>query len=499
MPGEALARSKELFRILVEQSTDAIMLISSDGIITYVNPATAHLTGYTLADLEEKDYFTLVHPDDQENLKHQLAHLIEQHEGSLSLEYHLCSKDGTCKWIESTITNLLLNREVEAIVCHSRDITQRKQLLINEQNAHAYAERKFRSLADSNIVGMMVTDQEGKMYEVNNQLVQQLGYSKQELLSGDIRVKDLITSKYQTARARAWRTLISQGASLPEEKEYIRKDGSHFPALVAATTINEERTRALVMLLDISERREAEQRKQEFLSMVSHELRTPLTAIQGFLELMQLYVERLTKSSSVETNNLLHALDAMLQQTLRQTEIETRLVAELLDVSRMEMQKFEIVLQLCNLTTIVQQVVASQQQIASTHTIELELPSQTHLPVEADPDRIEQVLTNYLSNALKYSPPGQNIRVHLSVEGFMVRVSIRDQGPGLTFEHQQRVWERFYQVKDTHHQSFPGGLGLGLYIVRTIIAQHQGQVGVDSQVGQGATFWFMLPLTDEPI
>ena len=381
----------------------------------------------------------------------------------------------------------------------SRDITLHKQLLAKEQAAHTYAEDKFHSLVESNIVGIMVTDQEGRMYEVNNRLVQQLGYSQKELLNGNIRVKDLIMPEYQTARTRAWKTLRSHGASLPEEKEYIRKDGSHFPALVTATTINEERSRALVMLLDISDRREAEQRKQEFLSMVSHELRTPLTAIQGFLELMQMYVERLARASSMETSNLLHTLEAMLQQALRQTEIETRLVAELLDVSRMEMQKFEISLQLCNLTTIVQQVVANQQQVVPTHTIELILPPQASLPVEADPDRIEQVLTNYLANAFKYSAPEQKVRIQLSVVGLMVRVAICDQGPGLTLEQQQRIWDRFYQVKDSRQQNSAGGLGLGLYIVRTIIAQHQGQVGVESQPGQGATFWFMLPLADESI
>ncbi len=499
MPGEASTQNSSLFCALVEHNTDAIMLITSDDIITYANPATARLTGYAPGDLEGMNSLTLIHPDDRRNLKEHLTCLIKQDENACSLEYRLCCKDGIWKWTECTFTNLLHNRQVEAIMCQLRDITRHKQLLANEQAAHTYAEGKFLSLVKSNIMGIMVTDQEGRMYEINDRLVQQLGYSKEELLDGDIRVKDLIMPEYQVARTRAWKTLRSHGASLPEEKEYIRKDGSCFPALVTATTINEEHSRALVMLLDISDRREAEQRKQEFLGMVSHELRTPLTAIQGFLELMQMYVDRLSHTSSTGTTNLLHTLEAMLQQALRQTEIETRLVAELLDVSRMEMQKFDISLQLCNLTTIVQQVIANQQQVVPTATIELILPPQAVLPVEADPDRIEQVLTNYLVNAFKYSAPEQKVRVRLSVEGFMVRVSVCDQGPGLTSEQQQCVWDRFYQVKDSRHHNADGGLGLGLYIVRTIIAQHQGQVGVESVPGQGATFWFMLPLADESV
>jgi len=115
-----------------------------------------------------------------------------------------------------------------------------------------------------------------------------------------------------------------------------------------------------------------------------------------------------------------------------------------------------------------------------------------------DANRIEQVLTNYLTNAFKFSPADQVVQVQLSVDGLMARVSVRDQGPGLTLE-QQRVWERFYQVEPARHHGSDGGLGLGLYIVRTIIAQHQGQMGVESCPGQGSTFWFLLPLADEPI
>jgi len=501
MAREALIQNEQLFRALIEHSTDAIILITPDGTITYANPSTAQVTGYTPEELVGMKSSALLHPDDQENLKKQLTNLIGHAEEVLCLEYRLRCKDGTWRWIEGTVTSLLDHSQVGAIVCTWRDITKRKQVPAFEQAARELldAERKFRSLVESNIVGVMVTDQEGMMYEVNDRLVHLLGYSREELLSGNQGVKDLLVPAYRSARARAWKTLISHGASLPEEKEYVRKDGSIFPALVAAATINQERTRALVMLLDISDRREAERRKEEFLGMVSHELRTPLTAIVGFLELALLCVERLSGASLMSTGDLLGTLDAMLRQAQRQAEIETRLVAELLDMSRMEMQKFDLSLQACNLASIVQQVVVNQQQVAPTRRIELAMPPQALVPVVADADRIEQVLTNYLVNAFKYSSPDRAVWVQLSVEGLMVRVSVRDQGPGLTLEQQQRVWDRFYQAETAGHQGSDAGLGLGLYIARTIIAQHQGQVGVESCHGQGATFWFLLPLADEPV
>jgi PAS domain S-box-containing protein len=382
--------------------------------------------------------------------------------------------------------------QVTGCVAAYIDVSQQHEL---ELQLH-YAERKLRSLVEANVVGIMVTDEAGRIYEINDWMAQALGYSSEELLSGKIRVQDILMPEYRGSRTRAWRTLISQGSSLPEEKVYIRKDGSRLPMLVAAAAINQERNRALVVCLDISDRKEAEQRREAFLSMVNHELRTPLTVIQGFLELALFYVGRMTKTAVGKQDDF-HKLHAMLQQAQQQVEIESRLVTELLDVSRMEMQKFSLSLQRCDLVALVRQVVANQQQMVPTRRLTLEVPLATEVPVMADADRIEQVINNYLSNAFKYSPPDREVLVSMQLESMMVRVSVHDQGPGLTPEQQQRVWERFYQVEATRYADTFEGLGLGLYIVRTIVAQHQGQVGVESVPGQGSTFWFMLPLADD--
>jgi len=121
------------------------------------------------------------------------------------------------------------------------------------------------------------------------------------------------------------------------------------------------------------------------------------------------------------------------------------------------------------------------------------------VPVIADADRIGQVLTNYLTNAFKFAPTDQVITVWLEVEAGSVRVEVRDKGPGLTPEQQQRVWEQFYQVTAPSFRGPERGLGLGLAIAKAIIEQHQGQVGVESVPGQGAAFWFTLPLAGELI
>ncbi len=372
-----------------------------------------------------------------------------------------------------------------------RDVTRQSKL----ENQLQYSERKLRSLVDSNIFGMIVSDGAGRIYEVNNRYAQMVGYSKEELLSGAVTWRQLVPPDYQEIQAQIDQTLLSTGVIPPWEKEYLRKDGSRVPTLVAGAMIDQEGDHALVVVLDISDRKAAERRKEEFLSMVSHELRTPLTVILGLIELALLHIELRSSSLAPEAEGLINRIERVLKRASEQVEIEARLVEELLDVSRLEMHKFELSLQRENLVTIVQETVANQQA-ARARNIELILPPDELVPVIADAGRIEQVLTNYLTNALKYTPVEQVVSVHLEAEVSVARVSVRDQGPGLTPEQQQRVWERFYQAAAPGLRGPDRGLGLGLAIAKAIIEQHQGQVGVESVPGRGSTFWFTVPLAD---
>jgi len=187
-------------------------------------------------------------------------------------------------------------------------------------------------------------------------------------------------------------------------------------------------------------------------------------------------------------------METGLKRAMGQVEVETSLVEELLEVTRLELHQFELSVHPENLVTIVQETVANQQQAAPTRQIELVLPPEEVVPVLVDAGRIGQVLTNYLTNALKYAPVDQPVSVHLEIAGNFTRVSVRDQGPGLTPEQRQRVWERFYQVAAPGLRGPDRGLGLGLAIARAIVEQHHGQVGVESPPGEGSTFWFTLPL-----
>jgi len=149
-----------------------------------------------------------------------------------------------------------------------------------------------------------------------------------------------------------------------------------------------------------------------------------------------------------------------------------------------------------DLLLLTRDIVREQRQRVPRRVVRLDVPDQTSVWVRADGDRIAQVLTNYLTNALKYSAGDTPIVVGLDVDvdGMMARVWVRDEGPGLDLAEQERVWERFYRSADVEHRTGSSvGLGLGLYISRTIVERHGGRVGVESTPGAGAAFWFVLP------
>jgi signal transduction histidine kinase len=176
------------------------------------------------------------------------------------------------------------------------------------------------------------------------------------------------------------------------------------------------------------------------------------------------------------------------------------MIGDLLDVSRIQANKLELVMGPCNLLSIVSDAVEDQHYSYPGRVINLLVPQQyQRLLVYGDRDRLGQVIHNYLTNALKYSAEDKPVVVRIEVNetARKARVSVTDEGPGLDLEEQKHVWERFYRVKGIAVQSGSGpGLGLGLHISQTIIRARQGTPGLDSMPGKGSTFWFELPLLE---
>ncbi len=234
---------------------------------------------------------------------------------------------------------------------------------------------------------------------------------------------------------------------------------------------------------DITELRSVERMKSEFVSTVSHELRTPLTSIKGFirtlLEDTDGYYDRDTQ---LEFYNIIDA----------ECDRLVRLISDLLNLSRIESGRaLDLVLSEFDLAQVINQVVESQRSY--THRHEFEIIIQDDLSnVTADRDKMDQILTNLLSNAIKYSPDGGKITVHARDVGDNIAVSISDEGIGVAEEQISRLFTRFHRV-DSRDSRKQYGTGIGLHLVKHLVEAHKGEVSVESKLGVGSTFTFVLP------
>lgn len=236
----------------------------------------------------------------------------------------------------------------------------------------------------------------------------------------------------------------------------------------------------------------------EFLGITSHELRTLLTTIKGNIQLARMrlsFLEQQLHQVDPALKGIVDEIHSMLNRADQQVNAQNRLIHDLLDLTNIQRGEFELILELNDLTDIVISAVEDQRSTFPSRTMHLQLPGQQGISIQADAERIRQVLRNYVANALKFSTAEKPIVVTLELRGDSARVAVRDEGPGLTRLEQRQVWKRFYKVKGMPVQKgFSQGLGLGLYICKTVIEGHHGEVGVESIKGVGSTFWFTLPL-----
>ncbi|SEL28695.1 PAS domain-containing sensor histidine kinase [Parapedobacter koreensis] len=221
-------------------------------------------------------------------------------------------------------------------------------------------------------------------------------------------------------------------------------------------------------------------KKNEFIALASHELKTPLTTIKGYLQIL-------------ERSEIDQVGRRFLTKALKQLERINALIAELLDISKIEAGKLSFHFERFDMSEMVLDVVETFHFSSQTHTI---FVNNIHgdYTVIADRQRMEQVIINLITNAIKYSPNANNVYVTLESSLREVSVQVKDEGMGMSRDQQEKVFTRFYQVEGTSKMT---GLGLGLYLSKEIIERHGGHIGVNSQLGQGSTFYFSIPREQE--
>jgi signal transduction histidine kinase len=255
----------------------------------------------------------------------------------------------------------------------------------------------------------------------------------------------------------------------------------------------ERLTGRLWMVSDITREREVERLKSEFVSVVSHELRTPLTSIMGYTELL------LARSFAPDEQK------QFVQTVYDQASHLHKLVEDLLSLSRLDSGNLKLNRWKVSIQQIITELTTQLGELAH-HSMLIELEGDPLPPVYIDRDKVKQVLFNLLTNAIKYSPAGGDIKLHVQEiaaadlppdhpPGRWIRISVHDRGIGIAPEELPRIWDRFYRVDNTNTRRI-GGTGLGLSIARALVELHGGGIDVQSEPGQGSVFWFTLPLAE---
>jgi PAS domain S-box-containing protein len=284
------------------------------------------------------------------------------------------------------------------------------------------------------------------------------------------------------------RDTLRTGAPARAAAMLRRADGTWFPAELASAPVVEDGriVGAVATFRDETERREVERMKDEFISIVSHELRTPLTSIRGSLGLL----------AGGKAGAIPERAQRLLDIAVQNTDRLIRLINDILDIERMESGKATLELRTLQVAQLLDGTTAVMESMAERAGVRLRVEAEPGLSVRGDPDRLTQVLTNLVSNAVKFSPEGAEVTLTARRAGQEVHVAVTDRGRGVPADKLESIFERFQQV-DSSDSRQKGGTGLGLAICRSIVTQHGGRIWAESAPGEGSAFRFTLPVAVE--
>jgi len=361
-------------------------------------------------------------------------------------------------------------------------------------------------LMDSNVVGFVVADLEGRILDANDAYLALTGFDRQDLASGRIRWPEMVPPERVSDEPTTVQRLLAQGSSRACEVEWVRKDGTHVHVVMGGALLDASNGRVVAFVLDQTEHRRAECERQEvlarehaalaeaeeanrakdrFLAVVSHELRNPLSPITSAVQVLKAIAP-----ADERVQNALRIID-------RNARHEARLVDDLLDLSRVARGTLNIERKPLDLGRLLVEVLGTMHEDANRSGLHLEGTFEPGLWVNADATRMNQVAINLLSNALKFTPTGGRVTARLQRHGDSACFSVEDTGIGIEPGLLLRLFAPF--VQGAGRASRPAGMGIGLSIVRSLVELHGGSVRVESEgQGRGARFIVELPTIAPP-
>ena len=400
-------------------------------------------------------------------------------------------KDG--RIYERFSSPLIRNKETYGRVRSFRDITERK----TADQKLKESEEKYRKLFESSTEGIAAADMEGNLIDANNTYLKMLGYSKREILN--LNFRDITPQKWHNMEDNLIvKLLTEEKESSIYEKEFIRKDGTVIPVDVRFWVLKDEQgdpNRMWAIISDISEHKLIEQElkkinklKSDFLRRASHELKTPLISIKGFSDLiLTLYKDELNPD----------IVSKMEEINLGCERLQT-IINDLIYASRLESSELKLKLEIEDLSFLIRFCVDEIHSLSAQreHSINIEIADS--IIARFEKEEIHDVITNLLTNAIKYTPPKGWIDIKTEILEDFVIVSIKDNGIGFTEEEKKRIFHQFGKI-ERYGQGLDLGIdgtGLGLYISKRIVESHGGKIWMESEgKNKGSTFFFSLPLS----
>jgi PAS domain S-box-containing protein len=453
-------------------------------------------------DAQKRDKY--IHPDDLDI--HQAMFNASIRGEPYEFDLRIIRPDGEVRYIETRGEPGIFNERGEPIWLFGTvlDVTDRKRVEATLQESN----RRWRSLLDQVQLMVVGLDAQGVVEYVNPFFLQVTGYTESEVMGQEWFKTFVVPQEWQMSRTHFVDLLEQHVPYSHYQNRIITKSGEE-RIIVWNNTVLQDTTEnptyshlntktigVIGIGKDITEQHKLERLKSEFVSIVSHELRTPLTSMQVALSLLD---QQWVDPASEEGQGMIHV-------TTEGVDRLVRLVNDILDLERLESGKVHIKKQSCYPSDLIQTAINQMKNLANQSDIQFEV-SVVSYPIQADPDRLIQVLTNLLSNAIRFSPCHSLIKIQVERFSSMsaddlspipfLQFMIQDQGCGIPSNQLESIFDRFQQL-DASDSSAKGGTGLGLAICRSIIEQHGGRIWAESnlQIGKGSCFYFTLPILE---
>jgi len=468
---QALIESVELFQNMADNMPAMIWMSGSDKFNDYFNRTWLEFTGHTSAEENNEGWLNGVHPDDVQRCIATYNDALKDQE-SFYIEYRLRRHDGQYRWLaDNSVPRYSSEGVFQGFISVCIDIDDQKRFREKIQDS----ELLFKTISNTSPAALWMTDKDGSDIFVNDTWLKWTGRSFPEEINRGWRSavheedREKIDARFiQCYEARKtfsaeFRILSPQGNirwCLTEGKPYFDING-FFAGYAGSVT-------------DITELKNLEQRKDDFIKMASHELKTPITSINGYVQLLlNIYHEAEAESLQLSRATVKSSLTTIAKQVNKLT----RLISELLDLSKIESGRLELHCTKFDLTELVEEIVEDIRHTTSSHAIIVE--SNFDGKIYGDKDRIGQVLMNLLTNAIKYSPDADKVEVYVDGNGSMASVRVKDYGIGIDQKDFKKIFDRFYRAEGKSEQTYPG-FGIGLFIASEVVQRHGGTINVSS-------------------